>query len=30
VTERRGVLELNSKPLPQMPDELKALFEETH
>jgi succinate dehydrogenase / fumarate reductase flavoprotein subunit len=29
VTERRGSLEINSKPLPQMPDDLKTLFEES-
>jgi succinate dehydrogenase / fumarate reductase flavoprotein subunit len=29
LTERRGVIQLNSKPLPQMPDELKTLFEES-
>ncbi|MDQ1697965.1 MAG: succinate dehydrogenase / fumarate reductase, flavoprotein subunit [Frankiaceae bacterium] len=30
ITERRGVLQVDRKPLPQMPDDLKALFEETH
>jgi succinate dehydrogenase / fumarate reductase flavoprotein subunit len=30
LTERRGAVALDRKPLPVMPDELKALFEETH
>ncbi|HEU5034130.1 MAG TPA: fumarate reductase/succinate dehydrogenase flavoprotein subunit [Mycobacteriales bacterium] len=30
LTERRGALKLERKPLPQMPDELKELFEEGH
>jgi succinate dehydrogenase / fumarate reductase flavoprotein subunit len=30
LTERRGSIALDRKPLPQMPDELKALFEESH
>ncbi|HMC72264.1 MAG TPA: fumarate reductase/succinate dehydrogenase flavoprotein subunit, partial [Mycobacteriales bacterium] len=29
LTERRGSLVLDRKPLPQMPDDLKTLFEET-
>jgi succinate dehydrogenase / fumarate reductase, flavoprotein subunit len=30
LTERRGGIALDRKPLPQMPDDLKALFEESH
>jgi succinate dehydrogenase / fumarate reductase flavoprotein subunit len=30
LTERRGSVRLDRKPLPQMPDELKELFEESH
>jgi succinate dehydrogenase / fumarate reductase flavoprotein subunit len=30
VTSRRGAVTLDRKPLPVMPDELKALFEESH
>ena len=30
VSEKRGAIALDRKPLPQMPDELKELFEETH
>ena len=30
LTERRGSIQIASKPLPQMPDELKTLFEETN
>jgi len=30
LTERRGAIDVSRKPLPQMPDELKTLFEETH
>jgi succinate dehydrogenase / fumarate reductase flavoprotein subunit len=30
LTQRRGSLSLDRKPLPQMPDDLKALFEESH
>jgi succinate dehydrogenase / fumarate reductase flavoprotein subunit len=30
LTERRGSVQLSSKPLPQMPDELKTLFEESN
>jgi succinate dehydrogenase / fumarate reductase flavoprotein subunit len=30
LTEKRGTVQLDRKPLPQMPDELKTLFEETH
>jgi succinate dehydrogenase / fumarate reductase flavoprotein subunit len=30
LTERRGVVQLERKPLPQMPDDLKVLFEENH
>jgi succinate dehydrogenase / fumarate reductase, flavoprotein subunit len=30
LTEKRGSVQVDRKPLPTMPDELKALFEETH
>ena len=30
LTEKRGSVQLDRKPLPVMPDDLKALFEETH
>ena len=30
LTERRGAVQLDRKPLPQMPDDLKQLFEESH
>jgi succinate dehydrogenase / fumarate reductase flavoprotein subunit len=30
VTEKNGQLQLDRQPLPEMPDELKELFEETH
>jgi len=30
LSERRGSVQLDRKPLPQMPDDLKQLFEETH
>jgi succinate dehydrogenase / fumarate reductase, flavoprotein subunit len=30
LTEQRGVIQLDRKPLPQMPDELKPLLEESH
>ncbi|MEY2431942.1 MAG: succinate dehydrogenase / fumarate reductase, flavoprotein subunit [Acidimicrobiaceae bacterium] len=30
LTERRGTVHLERKPLPQMPDHLKVLFEESH
>jgi succinate dehydrogenase / fumarate reductase flavoprotein subunit len=30
LTERRGSVQLATKPLPQMPDELKTLFEESN
>jgi succinate dehydrogenase / fumarate reductase flavoprotein subunit len=30
LTEQRGTLRLDRKPLPQMPDDLTALFEESH
>jgi succinate dehydrogenase / fumarate reductase flavoprotein subunit len=30
LTQRRGSIALDRKPLPQMPDDLKALFEESH
>jgi succinate dehydrogenase / fumarate reductase flavoprotein subunit len=30
LTERRGSVQISSKPLPQMPDELKTLFEESN
>jgi succinate dehydrogenase / fumarate reductase flavoprotein subunit len=30
LTERGGKIELDRKPLPQMPDDLKTLFEESH
>jgi succinate dehydrogenase / fumarate reductase flavoprotein subunit len=30
IHERRGAIDITSKPLPQMPDDLKALFEESN
>jgi len=30
LTERNGKIALNHKPLPEMPEDLKPLFEETH
>ena len=30
LTERRGQVQLEQQALPQMPDDLKQLFEETH
>jgi succinate dehydrogenase / fumarate reductase flavoprotein subunit len=30
VSERGGTVTLDRKPLPEMPDDLKELFEETH
>jgi succinate dehydrogenase / fumarate reductase flavoprotein subunit len=30
LSDRRGTIEVDRKPLPQMPDELKSLFEESH
>jgi len=30
LTEKNGKIQLDRKPLPEMPDELKELFEETH
>jgi succinate dehydrogenase / fumarate reductase, flavoprotein subunit len=30
LTDRRGTVSLDRKPLPTMPDDLKALFEESH
>jgi succinate dehydrogenase / fumarate reductase, flavoprotein subunit len=30
LSEKRGAISLDRKPLPQMPDDLKTLFEESH